>query len=109
MSLAIQNDAPPLRQDANGKIRVGNSRVSLDVVVNDFQDGATPEEIAQGYPTLELGDIYAAVGYYLRHRSEVDEYIRAGEAEADELEKRIKSSQPDLTGIRERLLARRHK
>ena len=34
------------------------------------------------YPTLQLGDVYAVVNYYLQNRTEVDAYISKREAEA---------------------------
>ena len=51
-----------------GGLRVGRSRVLLELVIRAFQDGATPEAIVQRYPTTTLADIYAVVAYYLRHR-----------------------------------------
>lgn len=40
--------------------------MTLDAVVGSFDAGATPEEIAQQYPSLALEDVYAVVTYYLR-------------------------------------------
>ena len=37
-----------------------------------FDEGATAEEIVQQYPALSLADAYAAISYYLRHRSDVE-------------------------------------
>src|SRR5215475_2422608 len=51
MAIIIQPEAPPLRQDASGALRVGSSRVLVELVIRAFQDGATPEAIAQRYPT----------------------------------------------------------
>lgn len=42
MSLVLEREAPPLREDETGAIRVGNSRVLLEVVLRAFQDGASP-------------------------------------------------------------------
>lgn len=36
----------PLAADARGVLRVGDTRVSLDIVVNCFAAGQSPEEIA---------------------------------------------------------------
>src|SRR5437667_3596845 len=75
MAIIIQPEAPPLRQDASGGLRVGSSRVLVELVIRAFQDRATPEAIAQRYPTAPLADIYAVIAYYLRHRQEVDAYL----------------------------------
>ena len=82
MALIIQPEAPPLRQDASGALRVGSSRVLVELVIWAFQDGATPEAIAQRYPTATLADIYAVIAYYLRHRQEVDAYLAEREQQA---------------------------
>ena len=39
--------------------RVGNSRVTLLTLIDAFQEGASPEEIYQEYPSLHLADVYA--------------------------------------------------
>ena len=43
MPLTIQPEAPPLRVDESGAVRVGNTRVLFVLVVQAFQNGATPE------------------------------------------------------------------
>ena len=65
MSVVIETEAPPLQQDATGALRIGASRVLLELVIQAFQDGATPETIVQRYPTTTLSDIYAVIAYYL--------------------------------------------
>jgi uncharacterized protein (DUF433 family) len=109
MPLTIHNDAVPLRVDETGTVRVGKTRVILELVVHAFRDGATPEQIVQDYDTLNLADVYAVIGYYLRHRDEVDAYLAERAAEAEELRKKIEASQRDLPDIRARLLAARAK
>ena len=41
--------------------------------MESFRDGATPEEIAQQYPSLPLGDIHEVIGYAARGGSARDE------------------------------------
>lgn len=43
-------EAAPLRE-ADGAIRVGQTRVSLEAVIGAFQEGAGPEEIVLRYPS----------------------------------------------------------
>jgi uncharacterized protein (DUF433 family) len=110
MAYTAQAEAPPLREDAaGGALRVGNSRVLLELVIRAFQDGATPEAIVQRYSTLALGDVYAVIAYYLRHRGEVEEYLARREQQAEEVRQRIEGQQGDLSEIRARLLARRQR
>ncbi|MBZ5626736.1 MAG: DUF433 domain-containing protein [Acidobacteriia bacterium] len=63
MSLAIAPESLPLIEDSAGVIRVGGTRVTLETVVEAFNEGATAEEIAAQYPALHLGDIYATITY----------------------------------------------
>jgi uncharacterized protein (DUF433 family) len=107
VSLTLQSEAPPLRQDEGGAFRVGESRVLLEIVMHEFQDGATPEAIVQDFPTLRLADIYAVIAYALRRPEEIEDYLAGCEREAEEVRRRIEAAQGDLGDIRRRLLARR--
>ena len=74
-------EAPPIRQDCiRRSCAVGDSRVLLELVIQEFQDGATPEMIVQQYDTLALPDVYAVIGCYLRHREETKPTWRPGGA-----------------------------
>lgn len=100
-------DEIPLSKDASGVYRVGRSRVTLDLVINAFNRGATPEEIAQDFPTAQLSDIYQVIGYYLKHSSELAEYFdRRSRDEREMLERHRDEWSPK--GLRARLLARRN-
>jgi uncharacterized protein (DUF433 family) len=103
MPFTVQAEAPPIREDADGALRVGGSRVLLELVIRAFQDGATPETIVQRYSTLALPDVYAVVTYYLRHRSEVEAYLAQREQKAEEVRQRLESQHGDLSEIRARL------
>ncbi len=106
MSLAISLEPILLSDDGNGGIRVGNTRVTLDTVIAAFNSGYTPEEIIINFDTLELADVYSVIGYYLRHKIEVDEYLKKHEKEATELQILLESRY-DRVNLRERLLARK--
>lgn len=95
----------PLEADTDGVIRVSSTRVTLDTIVHAFGDGATAEEIAQQYPSVALADIYSVIGYYLRHTSEVDEYLQQRQEQADRI-REINEARFNPVGVRERLLAR---
>ena len=107
MSVVIQTEAPPIRQDESGALRVGDSRVLLELVILEFQDGASPEMIVQHYDTLALSDVYAVIGYYLRPREEIQSYLDDREPRGTDVRRRIEESQRDLGDIRRRLLAAR--
>lgn len=106
MLLEVQPEPVPLVTDVHGVVRVGASRVTLASVVHSFRAGATAEEIAQQYPSLDLVDVYAVVTYYLRHRADVDRHLSDTESEARAV-RDTNDAQFNPTGVRDRLLARR--
>lgn len=105
MEAISRAERPPLRRDTSGALRVGDSQVLLEVVIRAFQDGATPEEIAQRYSSSSLADIYASIAYYLRHPEEIEEYLADRERQAEKVRRRIEGHQRDLAELRSRLLA----
>lgn len=95
----------PLHEDSTGTIRVESTRVTLDTVVIAFCEGATAEEIAERFPALSLGGIYAAIAFYLQNRAGVDAYLKRREAEAEQIRMKVES-RPETKEFRKRLLAR---
>src|SRR5262249_48381981 len=102
-----ENDVghPPLRVDEGDAIRVGKSRISLDLVIEQYENGMTPEDMVRAYDTLELADVHAAIAYYLRHRDEVRAYLNRRKEEAETLRAKIEAERPRIS--REELLTRR--
>jgi uncharacterized protein (DUF433 family) len=89
MNMPLITEAPPLNADGSGGLRVGGTRVLLEIVIRAFQDGATAETIVQRYPSLALSDVYSTIGYYLRHVTEVDAYLADREQQADIIQTRL--------------------
>lgn len=104
--MTLSLEPSPLRQDDFGTIRVGRTRVTLDSVIYAHESGSTPEEVVEQYPSLALADVYLVVGYYMRHREEVQAYLAERQAESEE-SRREYELRDDPTDLRERLLARR--
>lgn len=105
MSLAVASDPVPIRVDAAGVARVGESRVRLASIVFLHQQGATPEEIQQRFPVLTLPDVYSVVAYYLRHQTDVDDYLAELEAEEERILTEVES-RPETKALRGKLMAR---
>ncbi len=84
-TLPFDSELPPLREVEGGAVRVGKTRISLDLVVEEYQNGMTPEDMVGAYDTLALADVYAVIAYYLRHRDEVETYMRRRAEEAEAL------------------------
>ena len=106
--LQIQPISLPIALNKEGVARVGGTRVTLDTVVRAFTRGATAEEIAQQYPSLNLSDVYATLSYYLQNRQAVEKYLEKRRKHA-QIVKRENQKRFDQSGIRERLLARKNK
>jgi uncharacterized protein (DUF433 family) len=87
--LSFLPDPVPLRAEADGTIRVGNSRITLDILIEEFVAGATAEGIAAEYDTLDRADIYAILAYYLHHKDEIQSYLRRREQEATEITRKL--------------------
>src|SRR5438552_14610336 len=101
--LPLHADHPPLRVDEGGAVRVGSSRISLDLVVEQYETGMKPEDMVRAYDTLVLADVYAVIAYYLRHRDEVWAYLKRRREEAETLRAKIETERPRIS--REELLA----
>lgn len=58
-------------------IRIKGTRVGIETVLDDYLEGASPEEISARYHSLSLEQVYATITYYLRHQAQVDAYLDA--------------------------------
>lgn len=106
MTLAIMAEPAPLQANEDGVILIGKTRVTLDTVVAVFNQGATAEEIAYRYPSLNLADVYATIAFYLKHQSEVEAYLQQRRQQAQEI-RAMNQARFDPQGLRDRLLARK--
>jgi uncharacterized protein (DUF433 family) len=105
-TMTFEPIAVPLREDKHGAIRVGGTRVLLDLVIHAFRDGASPEGIVESYDALNLADVYAVITYYLRCPDPIDAYLRRREDEAKAIRAKIEASQPPRPNLRAMLMAR---
>jgi hypothetical protein len=98
--------AVPLREEPPGVFRVGTSRVLLELVIQAFKAGATPEAIVQSYDTLHLADVYAVISRYLTDPAPFEDYLRQRDEAAAETRRQIEARQGPQGNLREVLLAR---
>jgi uncharacterized protein (DUF433 family) len=96
----------PLYQDPPGVLRVGNSRVLLELVIRAFQRGQTPESIVQSYDTLRLADVYAVVSYYLVNPAPFDEYLTRCTEQGETVRRKLEAAGMLGRITNEELLAR---
>ena len=77
-----------------GHPRIDGHRIRvLDVALARDHGGCSPEEIAATvYPSLSLGEVYAALAYYEDHRREIDQSAIA----EDQLIAQFQQQHPNL-------------
>jgi uncharacterized protein (DUF433 family) len=96
----------PLYTDDNGAIRIGKTRVLLELVIHAYYLGETPEDIVESYPSLTTAEVYAVIGYYLTHREELDAYLRQRDAQAEQILREMEANMtPQARALRTRLRA----
>ena len=84
----------PLNRDAGGGLRIGQTRVLLELVIRAWRAGATPEEIVQAYETLLLSDVYAVVAWCLNNVTAVNEYLAGREEVAAAVQNELSNLRP---------------
>ncbi|HEV2989634.1 MAG TPA: DUF433 domain-containing protein [Candidatus Angelobacter sp.] len=91
----------PLTLTESGAICVTGSRITLESVVYQYQQGNSAEAILESFPTLKLADIHAVICYYLNHRGQVDEYLYDQEKKARSVRDDIESDPAYKTRVGE--------
>jgi uncharacterized protein (DUF433 family) len=86
----------PYIEERDGGLYVAGTRVSLDTVVINFQEGESPERIVEAFSTLKLSHVYGAIAYYLEHEELVREYIAEGERELERTVPPLSEQAPEL-------------
>ncbi len=75
----------PFRQIPDGTIRIGDTRVSLETIIDSYLSGQRAEEIHSGFPFIDLADIHAIIAFYLKNRGAVDRYLVQQEAHSQRI------------------------
>ncbi len=83
----------PLREDETGTLRVGSTRITLDVVISALKRGDSADVIADSFPSITLAQVYAVIAYYLQNQISLDNYLQKRALEADKLRQEIEEQQ----------------
>lgn len=76
--------------DDRGVAWIGGTKVKVaEVVLDKIAYGSSPEEIHFQHPNLSLAQIYGAMTYYYENQDTIDEQIRVGLKESDQLAERV--------------------
>ncbi len=68
-----------------GRIRIDGTRITVHRIATLYKQGQTAEDVAQTYPHLSLGQVYAALAYYHANRAEIESELTTADALYDEL------------------------
>ena len=98
--------ASPYIEEQDGALRIAGTRVSLSSVVIHFQEGHSPENIVQSFPTLMLAQVYGAIAYYLENQKLINDHISETQREFERSVPPLSQSNP---GLFARLQAAREK
>jgi len=75
----------------NGGYYLAGTRIGLDVIAYEFQDGRSAEAIFDAYPSVgSLAKVYGAITFLLEHPTEIEEYLQ----EQDRRYEKIKTRHP---------------
>jgi len=83
-ALTFEPEAVPLQMGADGVVRASAVPVSLESIVTGFNQGLMIDELFERDRAVPFADLYAIIGYYLRHSLEIDSYLAAQRGEAGE-------------------------
>jgi uncharacterized protein (DUF433 family) len=88
--------ASPYVEERNGGLYVAGTRVSLDLIFIRFQEGGSPERIAQSLPSLKLSQIYGVIAYYIENEKTIKEYLAQSDRELERSVPPLSQTDPDL-------------
>jgi uncharacterized protein (DUF433 family) len=94
-----------LAQDSDGFIRITGHRVGLHHLVHFYNEGYSPEMLADQFPTLPLPIVHKVIAYYLETRAEVD--APSARVQDDVLHQAQSAPGTDLAELRRRFEALR--
>ena len=103
---AMVGTIPKPVRSVQGVLKVGDTRVSLDTVVSEFNKGSDAAEIQRTFDSMSLAQVHSAIAYYLHNKAEVDRYLAKRETARTKMKKDIEAAFPPKV-TREMLLARR--
>ena len=96
----------PLSEGPPGVFRVGDSRVLLELVLDAFKRGESPEAIVRSFRGLRLADVYAVVSRYLADPAPFDDYLRHCDEAAESVRQKLEAAGMTAHVSKEELLAR---
>ncbi len=91
-------------EERDGGYYVAGTRISLDSIVQCFNEGLSPEAILGEFETLTLAQIFGAITFYLENQPAIDAYRMRQERRFEAVRR---DSTPIPEDLRRRLAAAR--
>ena len=86
--------ATQIELDDRGIAWIAGTKVKvMEVVLDKIGYGSSPEEIHFQHPNLSLAQIHGALTYYYENQDSVDQQIKRGLEESDQLSARLSDAQ----------------
>lgn len=94
----------PLTLWEDGSIRVKDTRLLVDMIINAHKRGECPEQIYEAFPSKSytVADIYSIIAYYLSNKAKLERYLAKQEKEAEKVWKLIEAD-PNYRAKRKQL------
>jgi uncharacterized protein (DUF433 family) len=61
-------------EERNGGYYVAGTRITLDSIIQCFNEGLSPEAILGEFETLTLAQVFGAIAFYLENQPAMDAY-----------------------------------
>ncbi len=97
----------PIRRDAAGALRVGKTRLLVELVIRAHEDGRTPAEICRIYSPISEEDIRAVIAIWRENPAPLKRYLAQQDEKAAEVKAKIEAAGRDGAAVKARLLARK--
>jgi uncharacterized protein (DUF433 family) len=98
------DENPTYIESKNCGYYVTGTPISLESVIHQFKEGLSVETIQREcFPALTLEQVYGVCTYYLRHREDVEKYLREAEQDFDRLSEQLEEKHPGLLKPEEHL------
>ena len=120
--LPARDELPGKKPETNGKLTIplpaaieardgvyyiAQTSTTLAAVITRFKQGLSPEEIRhECFPSLSVNQVLSAVGLYLNHRKQVEDYLQQFQQEGDELQAQLLTRYPAYIKTAEELRER---
>lgn len=87
-------------EERNGGYYVAGTRISLDSIIQCFNEGLSPDAIHEEFETLTLTQVFGAITFYLENQPAIDSYRNRQKTRFDAVRRR---SSPVPAELRERI------